>query len=180
MGDYSYFLSREVLEFTEDILGQYGALQPPNEGIVFWAGNIEKEGVYINSAIAPDTDSTYYHVIVKVESMIRFVSFLSENGIKYIGQVHSHPGDFINHSPGDDELLCFKRDGLISIVAPNFGQTGIYPFKQCGFHKYSNGDFLMLSKRYVSKKFKVVKMKSTIDDMRNKIDARWKEKNGID
>ena len=37
----------------------------------------------------------------------------------------------------------------------------------------------MLSKSYVAKKFKIVDKKSTIVDMRNKLDVRWKRKNGI-
>ena len=175
-----YYFSIEVLEFTESVLKEYGSIEPSHEGIVLWAGRKNDNKIIVNSAIAPDTDSSGTHIIIKPESMVRFITFLSDSKLTYVGQIHSHPGSWVGHSTGDNDLSCFKREELISFVAPNYGLEGILPFSQCGVHRYMDGNFTLLSKTYVAKRMKILGIQAKLLDLRNKMDIRWNVKNGID
>jgi hypothetical protein len=175
-----YYISVEVLEFTESILKEYGSIEPSHEGIVLWAGRKNDNKIIINSAIAPDTDSSGTHIIIKPESMVKFITFLSDNKLTYVGQIHSHPGSWVGHSTGDNDLTCFKREGLISIVAPNYGLNGILPLSKCGVHRFMNGNFTLLTTTYVIKRIKLLRIDAKLNDLRNKMDTRWTVRNGID
>jgi len=178
--NYRYFISNEVLDFTNFVLREYGSINPSHEGLILWAGRKLDNRTIINSAIAPDTDSSATHIIVKPESMVQFITYLSKNNLIYMGQVHTHPGNWVGHSTGDNELSCFKRDGLLSFVVPNYGLQGILPLRKCGVHRFMDDNFTMLSQQYVNKRIKILRIDTKLIDLRNRKDRRWIESSGID
>jgi hypothetical protein len=162
-----YFIDRDVIYFTEKVLSEYGKLPQPNEGLVYWCGNREKNKVNITSAIAPETDSSPTQVSTSYNSNAQFVRALSENNIIHIGQVHSHPGTWVDHSEGDDRWAPFKIRGLLSIVIPVYGKVGMQPLYKCGVHRFDGKDFNRLSINYVKKHFTVAKgSRSILKDFR--------------
>lgn len=83
-----------------------------------------------------------------------------------IAQVHSHPSDWVDHSEGDDLWASFKIEGLVSIVVPNYCKDGMLPLTNCGVHRYINGNFIRLSKKYITSHFRLVNEKSDFVDLR--------------
>jgi len=163
-----YIVDRDVIEFTEKILLDYGQKKPSNEGLVYWCGKKDKSRIYINSVIAPKADSYESRVSTNYESNARFVRELSKNKIIQIGQVHSHPGEWVGHSQGDDEWAAFKVKGLLSIVVPSYAEAGMLPLHKCGIHRFDDNKFIRLSDKYVKKRFKIVNNASHIlIDLRN-------------
>jgi len=155
--DFKYYLEQEVILFSESILKDYGNKKQPCEGFVYWAGTKEGDSIYINSAIAPNTFSEPFKVMVSHEDNFQFIKVLAANSLIQIGQVHSHPGDWVDHSDGDDELAGGKVNGLISVVVPNYGVNGFMDFKKSGVHRYEKGKFIRLTNKYVNKHFQVLK-----------------------
>jgi hypothetical protein len=157
-----YLVDRKVIEFTEKILLEYGQKTPSNEGLVYWCGKKDQNYIRINSVIAPKTTSSEGRVSTSYEANAGFVRELSKNKIIQIGQVHSHPGKWVNHSNGDDKWAAFKVGGLLSIVVPSYGKVGMLPIRKCGIHRFTKDEFIRLSDQYIKKRFKIVKNTSQL------------------
>jgi hypothetical protein len=166
--DFRYYIPQNAIEYTQQVLQEYSKLDSPNEGLVYWAGKTNSNKVEVLMVIAPHTKSAPLKVEVSNKFNFPVVRMLNANSLKYIGLVHSHPTDWVDHSDGDNECAPFRSDGIISIVVPNYSKNGLLPLTTCGIHRYSNGKFGRLSDAYVSKHFKVVNnVESKSFDLRN-------------
>lgn len=165
-----YVVTTEVIDYTINILREYGTRKCPAEGLVYWAGEINSDTINITAAIAPETDSSRHGIRTSNESNARFVEFICDHGLEYIAQVHSHPGTWVDHSTVDNEETAFRSEGLISIVVPNFGKDGMLPLTNCGMHRFNKGKFIRLNNKYIKKHFSMTKYqtdKSLFKDLRN-------------
>lgn len=166
---YKYYFPKEAIKFIEQVLKEYGSEPDPNEGLVYICGSRSESNFFVKMIIAPKTISSYGKVQTSHSMNAKIVSTIVENNLIQIGQIHSHPGKFINHSIGDDEWTAFKVQNLISIVVPYFGKYGILPMIKCGVHRFQSNEFVRLPKGYVKKRFIVTKndMVTKLIDLRN-------------
>lgn len=165
-----YFIDSQVMIFTDQVLKDYGNKKPSCEGLVYWAGKVEGDKYYVTHAVAPKTKASRRDIYTTHESNGLVVEYLCDNELVYIAQVHSHPGNWVEHSEVDNEETAFRSEGLVSIVVPVFSERNILPWSQCGFHLYTNGAFKFLSTKYVNKRFTVHKLNKeviTFKDFRN-------------
>lgn len=118
-----------------------------HEGIVYWAGVTvdELSAKFVTTCIVPDAETTSGSFNVSPKADAQVVQTIHENNLNGIGHVHSHPGDWTSHSPGDDNSAGLVFDGYYSIVVPNYAADGMLPFTRCGIHRYENGGFQELS-----------------------------------
>jgi proteasome lid subunit RPN8/RPN11 len=63
---------------------------------------------------------------------------LDQEKLVLVGQVHGHPGEFIDLSEVD-RAMGFRVPGFLSIVAPYYGTRRDTPLDQCGFHEFGAG-----------------------------------------
>ena len=151
----SYVVPSEAVSRTERILREYGKRIPPHEGLVYWGGRKEGDRVTVSILVAPKTASDYGRVSTSPRSNFDVVRLLNRyNGIQ-VAQVHSHPGNWVDHSPGDDDWAAFKVNGLLSIVIPRYCCKGMMPLTSCGVHRYANGEFIRLSPDYIKAHFMI-------------------------
>jgi hypothetical protein len=148
-----YYVFCEVMEFTTKVLKEYGAGRPAAEGVVYWAGRRDGNHLHICAAVAPAVQASRYGFQTGYKTNGDFVGFLSDNDLQYISQVHSHPSSWVDHSEVDDRETAFRREGLLSIVVPNFGRTGIFPLNQCGVHLYTGERFRRVTDKYLRSRF---------------------------
>jgi hypothetical protein len=148
-----YVIPSQAIGETESILREYGKKYDPNEGLVYWGGNKDANLVTVHAVIAPKTESSYGRVSTSHRANFDFVEYLNSYNLIQIAQVHSHPTSWVDHSNGDDEWAAFKIEGLLSIVVPEYGSKGMLPLTTCGVHLYTQGCFVRLSKKYISKHF---------------------------
>jgi hypothetical protein len=163
-----YLLPSEVISHTERILAEYGGKEPPHEGLVYWGGQKHGNRATISIVIAPKTVSGYGRVSTSPRSNFDVVRLLNKYCGVQIAQVHSHPGIWVDHSPGDDDLAAFKVAGLLSIVVPRYCHKGMSPLSSCGIHRYTNREFIRLSPNYINSHFKVENsIRLVFEDLRN-------------
>ena len=165
--NFSYIIPQNVIADTEKILCDYAQCEPSNEGLVYWAGVRENNRITILSVIAPHTVSTWGSVSTSNRANFDVVKNLSDKNQIHLGQVHSHPGDWVDHSDGDDADASFKIAGMLSIVVPNYCKQGFSPITNCGIHRYDDGYFSRLSESYISQHFVISNsLKSDFLDLR--------------
>jgi Prokaryotic homologs of the JAB domain len=163
-----YLISESVIRDTERVLAEYGSRRPSCEGLVYWAGIRKDNQVIVTTCIAPATDASRYNIGIDHVSNFHVVNALYANKLVHLGQVHSHPGTWIDHSDTDDEYAAFKIEGLLSLVVPNFCEEGMMPLTECGVHRFNNGEFHRLSDQYTKEHFEIIT--STVEhfiDLRN-------------
>lgn len=177
--NFKYFISKDVIIFTENVLKEYGRIDTGHEGLVYWAGVRNNYDILINTVIAPETDSSVSRVTIHPTSNFYVALCLSTAKIVHLGQVHSHPGDWVGHSGGDDARAAYKRDGILSIVISNYGSNGVLPLRRCGIHRYQGHMFIRLSIKYINKHFKLTSDTGQFFDLRDKKDVRWTRMSGI-
>jgi hypothetical protein len=166
----NYLIHPAVVEFTVNILREYGARNPSAEGLVYWSGTIRNNKCLVVSAVAPKVQATRHAINTTHESNAMFVEYIREHKLQYISQVHSHPGEWVDHSDVDNTKAAFRSEGLVSIVVPSFGKIGMLPFTKCGVHRYMKGNFSRLGNSYIKKHFKLIgdaSIKPLLKDFRN-------------
>jgi len=164
--EITYIVPNSIIRNTEKVLSEYGDMTPSNEGLVYWGGVINGKIINISIVIAPKTESNFGRVSTSNRSNFDVVKTLIKNKAIEIAQVHSHPSDWVDHSEGDDLWASFKIEGLVSIVVPNYCKYGMLPLMNCGVHRYINGNFIRLSKKYITSHFRLVNEKSDFVDLR--------------
>lgn len=163
-----YLLPLEVISHTERILSEYGRKKPPHEGLVYWGGKKESERITVSTVIAPKTVSDYGRVSTSPRSNFDVVRLLNKHNVIQIAHVHSHPGTWIDHSLGDDDLAAFKVNGLVSIVVPRYCHRGMMPLSSCGIHRYTDGKFIRLSLDYIKSHFRIENSEGLVfEDLRH-------------
>lgn len=162
-----YVIPFKSIYYTEKVLREYAGIEPANEGLAYWGGIESGNVITIQAVIAPQTESDIGRVSTSHRSNFDFVRTLSRHNLVQVAQVHSHPSDWVEHSIGDEKLAAFKIEGLLSIVVPEYCHKGMLPLLICGIHRYTKGNFLRLSKKYVDSHF-VIKneLNSYFQDLR--------------
>jgi len=109
-----------------------------NEGIVMWLGQIQAGAATVTHLVAFEDNllckrPDYLQIPSAVMNAVADVS--EKMGVSLIGQIHSHPGNFVDLSIAD------RRYGIsapyyLSVVAPYYAQRPNTSWRQCGVHQF--------------------------------------------
>lgn len=173
-----YLICKSVIHDTEFVLREYGMIDFGHEGFVYWAGIRQDNLVHINTVVAPETISSVGRVTIPPVSNFYVIQRLAKENLTHIGQVHTHPSSWVGHSSGDDSRAAFKREGLLSIVVPEYC-VDTFRLQTSGMYRFDGGQFIRLSNRYVKQHFRIIEEPGKLIDLRDKNDRRWIHKSGI-
>lgn len=136
-----------------------------HEGIIYWAGKNFGAHWVVTTCIAPRATTTRGSFETSAASNAEVIGFLATQQLELLAQVHSHPGQWVDHSDGDSEGALMPYEHFLSIIAPNYGRTGIWPLTQCGVHRFERGKFRRLANAEIESTFRLV---SAAKDLRRK------------
>jgi proteasome lid subunit RPN8/RPN11 len=163
----NYIIPNRAILYTEKVLSDYRRKRPSNEGLVYWAGRKDGDIIRVELVIAPRTDSAARRVVTTPESNLRMIQVISKHDLIHLGQVHSHPGSWVDHSEGDDEYAAFKINGLLSLVVPSYCKNGMIPIETCGIHRFEHDHFIRFTDRYVKDHFSIEESNCFFEDLRD-------------
>jgi proteasome lid subunit RPN8/RPN11 len=83
-------------------------------------------------------------------------------GLGLLCQVHSHPGRDTRHSDGDDKLILMPFEGMLSLVAPDFG-VSLRSLEDFSVHQFQNHRWTLCGPESVRSGLIVV---PTMEDLR--------------
>lgn len=132
-------ITKAVISASEKYL-RTGFLRP-TEKVVYWAGVKRPDVCTVLTVIRPDARLTHGSFRTTPEANAEVIAFLSERGLALVGQVHTHPGVWVDHSGGDDEDAFMPSENYISIVVPSYCRGGMLPIERCGVHRYEGRRF---------------------------------------
>jgi proteasome lid subunit RPN8/RPN11 len=136
---------KSVIVQTERVLRKSGTASEAHEGVAYWAGKRLASDAIVTTCIAPLANTSYGSFETSAATNARVVMYLAKVGLELLGQVHSHPGPFIDHSEGDDERALMPYEGFFSIVVPYYSRAGMRPLTKCGVHVFRRGFFQRLT-----------------------------------
>lgn len=125
------------------------------ETVVLWFGRVTVAEAVILTVVRPKQRRTAGSFEIDSRSNADIAVASCDLGLRLIAQVHTHPGNYVGHSPGDDDGVPFVFHGLYSIVVPNYCRDGMLPLNRCGVHIYQ-GEFRQLTKQQTDTTFRIV------------------------
>lgn len=148
-------LPESVVAETERLLRTYGGTEN-HEGVVYLGGTEIQGGAVGLVALSPIAETTRGSFQTNLESNATVVQALGELKLSLVGQVHSHPGEWVDHSEGDDEGALVRFQGYWSLVVPSFARDGMRPIVACGVHVFRDGRFWRLTEAAVDARVRIV------------------------
>ena len=150
-----YKIPAGLLEETVHVLQDYGNRNPPCEGICFWAGTRSSTLIAVRAVIATKADAHPRRISVEHKERFKAVRFINSVGLVQIAQVHSHPGDWIDHSVGDDLGATGRVAGGLSIVVPSYGAQHVGSLTETGIHIFDGSEFHRIADPYIRRHFEL-------------------------
>ena len=150
------WISSAVLEQTIEVLQSSGTVSEPHEGVVYWAGRRFSACAIVTTCIAPMAKTTFNSFETSSYTNARVVAYLAGADLELLGQVHSHPASFVDHSRGDETLALMPYEGFLSIVVPHYGREGMTPLTGCGIHIFESGRFRRMDGAEVESRFRLI------------------------
>ncbi len=109
-----------------------------NEGMVLWLGRLgNKEATITHLVTLPDrwiTKRPDYLQVAPV-ALSALLDYADPHGVSLIGQIHSHPGTFVDLSL-PDRRYGISAPYYLSVVAPHYAQRPNTTWNDCGIHQY--------------------------------------------
>jgi len=149
------WIAEGVLFETERLLRSYGGADD-HEGIVYWGGIESPGGAIALTALSPTATTTWGSFRTEAEANADLVVSLAQLKLALVAQVHSHPGDWVDHSDGDDVGALVRFLGFWSLVVPNFARAGMQPLHRVGVHRFEDGVFQRLAIEAVAARVRVL------------------------
>ena len=109
-----------------------------NEGVMLWLGNRTNGDAEINHLVGlRGRGITRAPLLLRIsDGLVNDVADLAiKLGVAIVGQIHGHPGTFVDLSP-TDKKFGFNVPGFLSVVAPFYGLNDAVGFDDCGVHVY--------------------------------------------
>jgi hypothetical protein len=135
-----------------------------NESAVFWYGPKDDAGnATVCYVVAPKQISRPRNYLVPAPEVSEMVRRLKP-GWRPIAQIHSHPGDNVEHSVYDDRMAISIK--ALSLVVPRYGHwSGTFP-ERVGVHEWQNSHWHLLSLDAAQARIRLMSREVTVEDLR--------------
>jgi proteasome lid subunit RPN8/RPN11 len=160
-----FLIARPLIEATREALTSIaleGIKEGGYEGLVYWAGRDTDGGMVFLSVVVPESNHGPQRVMVEGQEVARASKRMRARNLGLKAQVHSHPGGDARHSDGDDDLVLMPFEGMLSVVAPDFG-IEVDSLGDLTVHQYQDGRWVLCSPESVERNFEVI---PTVMDIR--------------
>lgn len=149
------WIPEPVISETEQLLRSYGGAED-HEGIVYWGGIEIPGGAVVLTALSPTAATTWGSFRTEADANADLVMTLCRHELSLVAQVHSHPGDWVDHSDGDDIGALVRFQGFWSFVVPRFARAGMQPLHKVGIHLFKDSAFRRLGREAVTARVRVL------------------------
>lgn len=128
-----------ALVAAERLLPTYRGPDGDHEGALFLAGLERPSDTSYLAVLAPAAEHAAGSVHVGRQALLAASRAARAAGLAILGQIHSHPSGWTEHSVGDDELVLMPFEGMLSIVVAHHGRFGLRPLDSLGVHQFQDG-----------------------------------------
>lgn len=138
-------LPRNLISASVEVMRPNG--MQGKEGLALWFGD-ERDGIisvtHIVKPKGPGLTATPLHLSLSMRAMSRITNLADELGAYWVGQIHSHPGRYLDLSEVD-RAMGVKVQDYLSVVCPHYAQTRTKHLHECGVHIFDEGSYRRFS-----------------------------------
>ncbi len=158
MSSSTWHLPNNLLSQSITIMRPQGRMG--NEGLVFWFGienGVSSVITHIVEVFGSGFITTPLHMSLSLNAMTRLTEITEELDVFLIGQIHSHPGNFVDLSELD------KKHGIripdyLSVVCPYYAQKDLIGLEECGVHVFENYKYRRMLNKEISTRISIQNM----------------------
>lgn len=148
-----FLVTEPALSETERLLRSFRDVDGDHEGLAFLCGREIGDLALLCTAIAPACEHGPGRVLAGREAIHDAVQAARRLRLGVLAQVHSHPGAWTRHSQGDDHMVLMPYEGMLSIVAPHYGASGLRPLSTLGVHQFQDGRWRLATEDSIGRAF---------------------------
>lgn len=119
------------------------------EGLALWFGTLDDEGVaevtHVVQPVGPGFESTPLYLRLSMRAIGQLTEWADNLGVFLIGQIHSHPGNFVELSELDIRQ-GFRFQDFLSVVCPHYAQRLDTRLSDCGIHAFDKGAYRRIAR----------------------------------
>lgn len=128
-----------------------------NEGLALWLGD-EHDGTarvtHILRLYGGGFVAGPLQLSLSMRAIARITDLSDELGLYWVGQIHSHPGTFVDLSRVD-RAFGVKVQDYLSVVCPHYAQARTNDLDDCGVHVFDDGAYRRFNRREVAGRIRV-------------------------
>ncbi len=159
----TYWVPRSILDRSWLLLRQDGLKQV--ESTVLWGGRRFGDHAVVMSVVYPcgrDVTMSRRMLRVGADTTAEMGRWLRAQGQRALIQLHTHPGDWVDHSPTDDDHTIASDEGFISLVWPRFAAAPLRDLTEAGVHRLGAGVWKRLSVKETRETLRVTESEAMI------------------
>lgn len=141
MAETTWNLPDDLLDMSVDVMRPNGRIG--NEGLALWLGTLAGDQARVTHLVALRGDgfcASPLQLRLSWNAMSKLTDLADELGTYLVGQIHSHPGRFIDLSEVDQEYGV-RCQNYLSVVCPHYAQRELSGIQECGVHLFDGGRY---------------------------------------
>jgi hypothetical protein len=153
--ELNWALPANLLAASIEIMRPHGRLG--NEGLALWLGRADGHLALVTHVVAPRGPgfrTSPLQLKLSWNAMARLTDLAGELETYLVGQIHSHPGLFVDLSEVDEKYGVRCQDYL-SLVCPHYAQRPVAGIDECGVHMFDCGNYRRLAAIEVARRIAV-------------------------
>ncbi|MEH0166721.1 hypothetical protein [Roseateles microcysteis] len=165
MNKISWALPANLISESVEIMRPNGA--QGNEGLALWLGDEHDDLVEFTHVLrlkGPGLVVRPLQLSLSLRAISRITGLSDELGVYWAGQIHSHPGRFVDLSPVD-RAMGIKVQGYLSVVCPHYAQARTEVLEQCGVHLFDQGSYRRLPPHEVAARIHILDKNVSVIDL---------------
>jgi proteasome lid subunit RPN8/RPN11 len=156
MSQLQWTIPAGLLDHSVTVMRPHGVRG--NEGLALWFGRGDERRVQITLAVevcGAGFRTTPLFMSLSMRAMAALTDLAEKHGVFLAGQIHSHPGSFIDLSELD-EAQGIRTPNYLSVVCPYYAQRDVTDLHECGVHVFEGVRYRRLAADEIMRRIVVV------------------------
>jgi len=153
MSTINWKIPKDLLSVSIQMMRPHGVRG--NEGLALWLGRRESAyTVEITHAVevyGSGFSTSPLHMGLSLRAMTSLLDLADSLGRYLVGQIHSHPGRYIDLSDLD-RAQGIRVPNYLSLVCPYYAQRKTTVMSECGVHAFEEGEYRWLPQAEASRR----------------------------
>lgn len=155
MNNTIWTLPTDLLEQSLRVMRPHGARG--REGLALWFGQEQDDRVRVTHVVEPygrGFATSPYHMELSMRGMAALTDLAEKIEAPLVGQIHSHPGTFLDLSELD-ERAGIRLPGYLSLVCPHYAQIRSLSLGDCGVHVFERDAYRRLDREEIQRRIAI-------------------------
>ncbi len=134
-------LPRDLISASIQIMAPHG--RRGNEGLSLWLGSESGGCVSVTHMVelrGPGFRTAPQQLRISLAGMSALTDLADRLNVYLVGQIHSHPGGFVDLSQVD-KVHGIRVPDYLSLVCPHYAQVADTRLDHCGVHVFERGGY---------------------------------------